>query len=163
MKHKVPIKNNITHDDVKKSIQKLRGTYDNTIRENKNDLNVRDMLKITRNLNEQEKDDEVENKKTIYDQEQEEEKFLNYVDGLKVNPKFIDLVVTNDYVLWGGIVDGIIKFIYMVTPNESTSGVEFQYTEDFSPDNPENNEIIKKIETYYDEFYNYWTNNMIEN
>jgi hypothetical protein len=59
-------------------------------------------------------------------------------------------------------VDGIIQFVYKVTPDETTSGVEFNYLEDFTPDNPENDEIVNKIEEYYNSFYKYWQNNILQ-
>lgn len=120
-------------------------------------LNMRDMLKITRMLNE-----ELENKKNAYDQDIEEEKFRNNFKDINVNIKYIPLEVYNDYVFWGGTVDGIIQFAYKVTDNEATSGVEFNYLPDFSPDNAENDEIIKRIESYYNTFYKYWQNNLLQ-
>lgn len=123
----------------------------------KKDLSMRDMLKITRNLNE-----DKQNKKTVYDQAREEEKFRNFFNDMNVNIKFIELEVYNDMIFWGGTVDGIIQFVYKVTPDENTSGVEFNYLDDFSPDNPDNDEIIRRIESYYDTFYKYWRNNMLQ-
>jgi hypothetical protein len=125
-------------------------------------LTMRDMLKITRRLNEQEEENNAVDKKTVYDQSIEEEKFKNYFNEMNVSIKFIDLEVRDDLVFWGGTIDGVIQFIYKVTPNEKTSGVEMNYLEDFSPDNPDNEEIVKKIETYYDTFYKYWRNNMLQ-
>lgn len=125
----------------------------------KKDLTMRDMLKITRKLNEQ--DESSTNKKNVYDQAAEEEKFRNFFDDMNVNIKFIDLEVRDDLVFWGGTIDGVIQFIYKVTPEERTSGVELNYLEDFSPDNPDNEEIVKKIENYYDLFYKYWRDNVL--
>lgn len=140
------------------------GTHDvvesKTIDTSKKNLNMRDMLKITRNLNENV--EEKKNMKTVYDQSIEEQKMLNYFKDMNVNIRFIDLEIYDDLVFWGGVVDGIIKFVFTVTPDESTSNVEFDYSEDFSPDNPENDLIIKKLEDYYNLFYKYWRNNMIQ-
>jgi len=130
--------------------------------EPKKDLNVRDMLKITRDINEgvvSLKEDE--NKKTAYDQSVEEEKFRNFFNDMNVSIKLIDLEVYDDLVFWGGTIDGVIQFIYKVTPDESTSGVEFNYLEDFSPDNPENEEITGRVESYFDNFYKYWRDNVM--
>jgi len=132
----------------------------------KNDLSMRDMLKITRGINEnvEHNDDEnKQNKKTVYDQAREEEKFNNFFSDMNINVKFIDLEVYDNLIFWGGTIDGIIQFIYKVTPDESTSGVEFNYLEDFTPDNPENDKIIKRVESYYDTFYKYWRNNILNN
>jgi hypothetical protein len=126
------------------------------------DLTMRDMLKITRRLNEGEDEPGKEsNLKTTYDQNNEEEKFRNYFDDMNVDIKFIKLEIFDDHVFWGGTIDGVIQFIYMVTPDEKTSKIEFNYLPDFSPDNPDNDMIVKKIESYYDIFYKYWRDNII--
>jgi hypothetical protein len=131
-------------------------------------LSMRDLLKITRNhkLNEDVNvvDDKKKalNKKTVYDQTEEEEKFRNFFNDMNVNINFIELEVYDNLIFWGGTVDGIIQFIYKVTPDKRTSGVEFNYLEDFSPDNPDNDAIIKKIQSYYDTFYKFWRNNMLD-
>ena len=130
--------------------------------EPKKDLNVRDMLKITRNIHEGKVVlNEDENKKTAYDQSMEEEKFRNFFADMNVSIKLIDLEVYDDLVFWGGTIDGVIQFIYKVTPDESTSGVEFNYLEDFSPDNPQNEEITGRVESYFDNFYKYWRDNVM--
>lgn len=125
---------------------------------------VRDMLKITRSikLNEEEKEvvsDRV-NKATSADQNKEEEKFLNHFSDLNVTVDFIPLEVYDDIVFWGGTIDGAVQFLYKITPFEKTSGIEFNYLEDFSVDNPDNEEIIDRIESYYDSFYKYWRDNL---
>lgn len=127
----------------------------------KKDLSVRDMLKITRKLNEDIEDKPID-KKTAYDQENEEKKMLNYFKDMSVNIRFIPLEVYDDFVFWGGTVDGMIQFVYKVTPDENTSNVEFNYLEDFSPDNPENDDIVKRLEVYYDVFSKYWQQNMVQ-
>jgi len=129
----------------------------------KKDPTVRDMLKITRNINEGKikLTEEVENKETVFDQSMEEEKFRNFFNDMNVSIKLIDLEIYNDLVFWGGTIDGVIQFVYKVTPDESTSGVEFNYLEDFSPDNPENEEITGRIESYFDTFYKYWRDNVM--
>jgi len=153
-------------------LRRMRGEEFNVNESNKivpkKNLNMRDMLKITRSLNEVEMagseigQEQSANRKTAYDQSTEEEKFKNYFRDMNVNIKFIDLEVRDNLIFWGGTVDGIIQFVYKVTPDEKTSGVEFNYLDDFSPDNPDNDEIIKKIESYYDLFYKYWRNNMLQ-
>jgi hypothetical protein len=134
--------------------------------EPKKTMTMRDMLKITRSLNEQEEKDEDkkkgENKKNVYDQEREEEKFRNFFNDMNVTIDFIEMEIYDNLVFWGGTVDGVIQFIYKVTPNESTSGVEFNYLDDFTPDNPDNEKIIEKLESYFDSFYKYWRNNMVQ-
>lgn len=154
----------------------------------KKDLSVRDMLKLTRNykvnLNEDvvatnnptddtpvnptspettEKQDVNKNKKTAYDQEEEEEKFRNYFDDMNVDIKFTELSIYDNLIFWGGTIDGVIQFVYKVTPDEKTTGIEFNYLPDFTADNPDNDLIIKKIESYFDIFYKYWRNNVLQN
>ena len=87
---------------------------------------------------------------------------INFFKDLNVNIKFIDLEIYDNLVFFGGTIAGVIKFVFTVTPDETTSHVEFDYTDDFSPDNPENDEIIKRVEMYYDNFSKYWRNNMIQ-
>jgi len=139
------------------------GFIANESQEPEKDLNMRDMLKITRGFNEDKiiLNEEAENKKTVYDQSMEEEKFRNFFNDMNVSIKLIDLGVYNNLVFWGGTIDGVIQFVYKVTPDESTSGVEFNYLEDFSPDNPENEEITGRIESYFDTFYKYWRDNVM--
>jgi len=113
--------------------------------------------KPTTNLNEN-----LQDKETVFDQSIEEEKFRNFFNDMNVSIKFIDLEVFDDFIFWGGTVDGVIQFVYKVTCNEDTSGVEFNYLEDFSPDNPENEEITGRIESYFDNFYKYWRDNVLQ-
>jgi hypothetical protein len=155
-----------TPDQMRVFMGRMRnGKYEIVESEEKSkDLDIRSMLKITRNLNEEFDDQHKKslNKKNVYDQTEEENKLKTYFDNMSVSIKFIELEVYDDLVFWGGTINGVIQFIFKVTPDETTSGVEFNYTDDFSPDNPENNEIIKKIETYYDSFYKYWRDNIVQ-
>lgn len=120
------------------------------------EMSMREMLKITRKLN------EIESKKTAYDQKNEEEKLLNNFQDMNVHINFSDLIVTDDYVLWGGTINGVIQFAYSVTDDKSKNNVSFNYLEDFSPDNPENDQIVSRIESYYNEFFKYWNENLIQ-
>ena len=141
---------------IEKFVKNLRNSNKNLVNEyNVKSPSMRDLLKITRNLNER------ENKETIFDQKNEEEKLRDFFKDMNINFNFINLKVFDDLVFWGGTVDGVIQFIYKVTPNEQTSGVEFNYLKDFSPDNPENDEIINRLEEYYNTFYSYWNKNVI--
>lgn len=148
--------------DTKKMIKNIReGKYTPEKKEQpKKNLDVHGMLKITRKLSEN-TDAYLQNKITIYDQKNEEEKFRQFFNDLNVVVDFIPLEVYDNLVFWGGTIDGIIKFVYRVTPEEKTSGVEFRYPEDFSPENPDDEEIIKRIESFYDTFYKYWRDNII--
>lgn len=164
MNSKKNINDKSTPNQMRELIKRMRsGSYvAETKQTPKKDLTVRDMLKITRNINEGVDDESKHNKATAYDQNSEEEKFRNFFSDMNVNIRFIKLEVYDNLIFWGGTVDGIIQFVYKVTPDESTSGVEFNYLEDFTPDNPENEEIVGRIESYYDNFYKYWRNNMLQ-
>ena len=156
------VSNKTTPNQMRIFIKRIReGNFVGESTEPKKNITMRDMLKITRNLNEQ-SDDKSLNKKSVYDQSREEENFNRFFADLNVNIKFIDLEVYDNLIFWGGTVDGIIQFVYKVTPNEKTSGVEFNYLDDFSPDNPENEEVIGRIKSYYDTFFKYWRNNILQ-
>jgi hypothetical protein len=132
----------------------------------KHELSMRDMLKITRtrSINEDVEDQEAvepENKKTVQDQAQEEQKLTARL-GDNVDIKFSDLVVTDKYVFFGGTVNNEFIFTYKVPNNEETDGVQFNYFNSFNPDDEENKKIIKEIENYYNEFAAYWMRNAIQ-
>lgn len=152
------------YNDTRLLLSKMRsGNYvkeDNSSEKPKN-LSMRDMLKITRSLNEEDLKSE-KNREVAHDQKKEEDQFRRFFNDLNVNVEFIDLEVYDELVFWGGTVDGIIQFAYKVTPEDSTSGIEFNYLDDFSVDNPDNQEIVERIEKYYDKFYKYWRNNVLE-
>lgn len=162
-------KNNINDKSspilMREMMKRMReGTFTpaNESQEPKKDLNMRDMLKITRKIHEGKVVlNEAENMKTHADQSIEEEKFRNFFNDMSVSIKLIDLEVYDDFIFWGGTIDGVIQFVYKVTPDESTSGVEFNYLEDFSPDNPENEEITGRVESYFQTFYKFWRDNVM--
>jgi len=124
---------------------------------------TQEMVKKMRKLSEEDVDANAhKDLKTKYDQSEEEDKFRKNFEDLNVTVDFVPLKVYDDYIFWGGTIDGIIQFVYKVTPNEATSDVIFNYLEDFSVDNPDNDEIVKKVETYYDQFYQYWRDNIFK-
>ena len=150
------------------------------------DLSMRDLLKITRHrkldLNEDvvatnnptdntpanpaipddTEDNKQVNKKTDFDQSEEEEKFRNYFNDMNVDIKFTELSIYDNLIFWGGTIDGVLQFVYKVTPDEKTTGIQFNYLPDFTADNPDNDVIFKKIESYFDIFYKYWRNNVLQ-
>jgi hypothetical protein len=163
-----------TPDQMRVFLRRMRGK-DVIVNEEvitKKYMEVRDMLKITRKLNEDVSAEDAEdnelkkspNKVTIFDQKIEEDKFLNIFKDMEsdVNVKFLELEVTDNLVFWGGTIDGIIQFTYAVTPYEDKNNVLFNYLEDFTPDNPQNTEIVKRVEDYYNTFAKYWQNNIIQ-
>lgn len=146
-------------------LKRMRGESYNPETKSENtqnkEMSMRQMLGKTRILNE-DQEEKQSNKKTVYDQPREEEKFLKNFHDIPVSIKFRDLEVFDNLVFWGGTIDGVIQFAYKVTPEEATSGVEFNYLDDFSPDNPENEIIIERIEKYYESFEMYWRNNLLQ-
>ena len=130
-------------------------------KKNKKSVTTRNLLKKMRNLNEQE-EGVGENKKTIYDQSREERNFRNNVDDLNVTVEFYDLKVYDNLVMWGGKIDGVLEFVYKVTPYEDLSGISYNYLEDFNAQNEDNEEVIERIENYYDQFYKYWRDNVFQ-
>lgn len=137
--------------DKKKPI--IKTTNENKISDN----DVREMLKRTKKAFLKEDSD----RSLEIDQNTEEEKFRNYFRDLEVVVDFIELEVYDKGVFWGGTIDGIIQFVYKVTPNEKDSGFDVYYLEDFDKNNEDNQEIARRIELYYEEFFKYWRDNIL--
>ncbi len=98
-----------------------------------------------------------QNNISIYDQQNEEKKFIDFFNDLNITVKFEPLQVYDGKgVFWGGTIDGMLQFVYKITNNESESGIEFNYLEGFDPNAEDNKEIIKRIENYYNKFFDYW-------
>lgn len=124
----------------------------------------------TKSLNEQrhsylgEDDSSESTEKQLTPQEQKtyERNMSEYFDDDNVVIKFEPVLVADEGVFWAGTVDGQLKFAYMVTPDEATSGVKIERSPDFDPNNQQNQEIEKKIISYYDTFYEYWSKNQLE-
>ena len=146
-------------NDMRTLLGKMRGKHTPTkkmIVEKKN-LTVRDMLKRVRKLNE-----EIDDRSTAVDQNTEEKKFQDFFDDLMVTVNFEPLEVYDSGIFWGGTIDNQVQWVYKVTPDESTSGYDVDYLDTFDKSNPENDEIIRRIENYYGTFYKYWRDNMLE-
>ena len=79
-----------------------------------------------------------------------------------INVDFIELEVTDKYVFWGGTINGVLQFVYKVTPDENTNGVEFNPLEGYNEDDKKNEEIMKTVESYFDKFYEYWIDSVIQ-
>jgi hypothetical protein len=157
-------------NQMRELIKRMRGEYVTETKgaKLKGELTMRDMLKITRRINENndsKKDTVGENRKIPTDQNNEETKFTEIFNNMPNNETvsivFFELYVFDNLVYWGGIIDGAIEFTYQVTPNENKSGVNFDYHEDYIEDNPKNDEIIKRIEEYYNKFSDYWRNEVL--
>lgn len=141
----------------------------------KKDLSVRDMLAITRKMNEGSMakidlnndgnkessliDTSIDNRKTIFDQKQEEDKFREAVKNFNVDVQFEPIQILDNSVVWNGTIDNQIQWSFLVTPDESANGVQFNYAKTFDDKKPDNEELIKAIRAYYDDFYKYWRDN----
>lgn len=120
------------------------------------------MVKRLRSFMNEDVEKKGENRITKFDQDREEEKFKNFLRKENVMIRFHPLELRDNLVFWGGNVDGVIDFVFKVTSEDATSGVEFDYQEGFNPENPENSDLIKKIEDYYNIFYKYWRDELIQ-
>ena len=168
------MKDKTSPDQMRILIRRMRGEayVVNEEVKSKKDLTMRDMLKITRKLNEdvQPETDQPEtpaskpvNKKSEQDQANEEQKFKDtFPIGFDINVDFIELEVTDEYVFWGGTINEVIQFVYKVTPDENTNGVEFNPLEGYNEDDEKIKEIIKRVESYFDSFYEYWIDSVIQ-
>ena len=136
---------------------------------------VRDSLKIVRKLNEFREapqsdfvEPEVINaspskveKTTEFDMRHEEEKMKAFFSYHNVNIAFKFFDVFEDSVFAGGTIDNQIQFIYKVAPSEEESGAKIEYLDSFNPQDEDNEDIVKKVESYYDTFYKYWEQNRL--
>jgi len=122
---------------------------------------TQNLVKKMRNLREQDEETH-ENRKTIYDQKREEEKFRNNFDDLNVAIQFYPLEIYDNWVYWGGIIDGAIEFAYSVTSDDDTSEFRVKYVDDLNKDDPDNQEIVERIESYYGQFFKYWRDNILQ-
>jgi hypothetical protein len=130
----------------------------------KSDMTMREMLKITRKLNEDvvidTSDNDRINKATQNDEEREEGIINGLFQDINVNIEYYDLEVYDDFVFWGGVINNELEFTYTVPPVANSTGVEFKYSENFNKDNEENSEITSRLEANYDEFNKYWIENL---
>lgn len=124
--------------------------------ENKH-LTMREMLGRMRKL----KEDDGMGEKTItpLDKKTELEKIQRNFDDLEVNVSIEDFEVYDNGVFLSGTIDDQITFTYSVSPTEEGSGVEWTASQDFDSNNKDNDEVIKRLESYYNEFYKYWRDN----
>lgn len=148
---------------INKIINRIEGSKNNK-QENKNKkkiLSTQDYVKKIRHLNEDEVKEKI-NRKTEYDQSIEEEKFRSNFDDLNVVIKFGELKIYDDYIFWDGVIDGLIYFTFEVTPYDDTSNVYLDYSDKFIGNNPDNQEIVDRLESYYNQFFKYWRDNIFE-
>lgn len=158
------------HNDVRNSLRKMRNANkgigytpennNSNVSEGKH-MTMREMLGKMRNIKEE---DGSPSEKTItpLDKKREEEKIQKNFEDLQVNPTIEDFEVYDNGVFLSGSLDDSITFTFRVTPSETGSGVDWSATDDFDSENEENQKIIERLESYYDEFYKYWRNNELQ-
>ena len=127
---------------------------------------TRDLLGKIRKLNEDfDNEENPKNKKnmaTDFDKKYWIDRFNNFFDDLNItitNDDVFQLEVFDDYVFWGANVQGQIQFLYAVTDEDTTSGVQFNYAKEFNAENEDNQKIVERIELFYDQFSDYWRKN----
>lgn len=101
------------------------------------------------------------------EEKQQEDGLRNFFDDDNVTINFNPVEIykqgeITSGIFWAGSIDGQLKFVYMVTPDEASSGVKIERAPTFDPNNADNQNIEKKIVDYYDSFYEYWSKNQLE-
>ena len=171
--------------DIRRSLENMRRAKngDNIIKEQakRNNLDMREMLKRSRRMNEfvdapsfdTEKDNapnDEENTETIefnkkemtdVDKQTQKEKIENAFDNQDV---FVDIKEFYQYedengkplvFFLGGVIDGVITFTLKVGKTEATSGIEWTATPEYTSDQ-RNESIIETLKNFYKEFYEEW-------
>lgn len=125
------------------------------------EMTVRDMLKITRNLNEGEEEREYVNKVTPRDVSFVEQSIKNVFENSGMNVMF-DFPADNDphelyaddvFVYWGATVNGVLMFTYTInTHDDADTGVKFKYVEESRvlEDSDEYMEIVEILQQFFD-------------
>jgi len=134
------------------------------------EMSMRDMLKITRKLNENEEDGrDFSNKATPRDTAFIEQSMINLFDnsGLNVTFKFPErndpheLYVDDVFVYWGATINNVLMFTYTINTNDDAdTGAKFKYVEESRvlEDSEEYKEIVDKIMQFFDStFFPYFT------
>lgn len=154
-----------TRNEMKKMIGRMRGkeTFnEHRIVEQENDLSVRDMLKITRMLNEDESSDEDENVdvEAQSDQSNQEERIKNYFDSRNILAKFKfgDLMVTQNKVFWSFVINGELRVAFKVDrTGKKKPSMVFGYKDQANPE--EYKELTDEVKKYFDIFIK-WTESL---
>jgi hypothetical protein len=131
------------------------------------EMTMREMLRKTRSLQKEEvaqaSNEPAEKGVSPAEQEKYQRGMQDFFDDDNITIKFEPILLYDQGVFWAGTIDGQLKFAYMVTPDESTSGVKIERSPDFDPNNEDNRKVEKKIIDYYNTFYEYWRENQLEN
>lgn len=132
----------------------------------KKEKSFKDFLNQMRILKEEH--DSKTNKKSVYDQSSEEDKFMRILPSDAV-VNFEELEVYDDLVIWGGRINDDFDFFYQVTPSKKTSYFDFNFLSGFDPVGAEKEgdeegdeyvenqmELFDSVKNYYNTFSNYW-------
>lgn len=151
---------NNTEKRMKTLSDRISGVKKNT---NEN-LSTQDFVKKMRKLNEEEEVKERVSLKSPEDEKEEFERFNKYFREFDVVTDFTKFEVYNDLVYLSGVMDGVLKFTMKATPVNPLSGVKIDYDqEDFDMESEENNELVERLEQYYENvFAPYWRENILQ-
>ena len=133
----------------------------------KKELTTRELLAKTRKLNEDfanEAEEDKKNKATNFDNEYWVDRFNKFFNDLNITIKPEDvfkLKITDDFAFWGANILKQIQFLYAVTGEDDTSGIQYNYAEDFNAENEDNVKIVERIEKFYDQFSDYCRKNYL--
>ncbi len=121
------------------------------------EMSMREMLGKMRVLNE-------DQRRTISQAEidREHEKMQNYFADDGVDIQFQDFDIEPNGVFMSGTIDGQLQFAYKVTPQERDSKAEVNYLDGFDSTDPDNDNLIKKVQNYYNDFKKYWIENELQ-
>lgn len=157
-------------DKIAKTSKRLENQFGYAKKQPLKEMTMREMLRITRKKQMAEElspdgvsSEPIEKQLSPAEQEQQQRTMQDYFEDDNITIKFEPVLLYDNGVFWAGTIDGQLKFAYMVTPDESTSGVKIERSPDFDPTNEDNQNIEKKIIDYYDTFYDYWSKNQLEN
>ncbi len=159
------MKEKTSPNEMRDLLGKMRGTLVETDKVNKNgriypEMTIRDMLKITRNLNENEGEKNFSNKVTPRDVSFVEESIKSSFKstGLNITFKFPEdndpheLYVDETFVYWGATINNVLMFTYTInTEDDVDSGVKFKYVEESRvlEDSDEYKEIVERVQQFY--------------
>jgi len=151
-------------DNTENRMKVLSDRIIGTLKKTNENLTTQDYVKKMRKLNEEEEVQERVSLKAPDDEREEFERFNNYFREFDVVTDFTKFEVYNDLVYLSGIMDGVLKFTMKATPVNPLSGVKIDYDqEDFDMESEENNELVERLEQYYENvFAPYWRTNILQ-
>lgn len=99
------------------------------------------------------------------DQKEEEDKFSNYFSEFNIMTEFESLEIYENGIFWGGTIDNVLQWVFTV-PSQKNEPI-ITYLDGYKPSDQETSDKYSKIEdmikTYYNEFFEYWKENELDN